>query len=83
MRAAEARKLKIGDFVRASFGGRGVVKKCEIIRIDWPVFTLRTKDYLGHEMIRTRRYASLINQCEANGPRINAPSPVWLKWQNS
>lgn len=68
MTARDARRLNVGDFVQARFGGRGVVKKCEIIRIEWPRFTLRTKDYRGDEMIRTRRYESLIQQCEPSEP---------------
>jgi hypothetical protein len=54
MTAAHARRLKVGDWVIATFGGRGVRKKCEIIAIAWPTFTLRTKDYRGDEMITGR-----------------------------
>lgn len=77
MNAATARALNVGDWVTASFGGRGVVKKCEIIAIDWPVFTLATKDYRGDQMIRTRRYVSLIEQVEPI-VSITGPTPSWL-----
>lgn len=79
MKASDARQLKIGDWVQANFGGRGVVKNCEIIAINWPTFKLRTKDHRGDEMIRTRRYQSLTRQVEPNGPSWRK-LPYWLIW---
>lgn len=76
MKAADARKLKIGDFVRASFGCHA--KNCEITAIDWPTFTLKTTDHRGDDMIRTRRYASLWFQVEPKP--LSTTSPSWLVW---
>ena len=78
MTAAEARKLRVGDWVTATFSGRGVIKRCEITSIAWPTFTLRTKDSRGKEMIRTRRYESLGKPCDAVLQSV--PCPSWLVW---
>lgn len=78
MKAAEARALKVGDWVRACFGLHD--KPCEIIAINWPTFTLKTKDYKGEEMIRTRRYQSLWGRCEPDGPPTTKGLPSWLEW---
>jgi hypothetical protein len=79
MKAADARQLVIGDWVWATFSGRAVRKRCEIIAIDWPTFTIRTKDHKGHEMIRTRRYESLGDRDEPEGQQP-VPCPSWLSW---
>ena len=84
MKAAEARQLQIGDWVRATFSGRGVVKSCEIIGIAWPKFTLKTCNYKGEEMIRTRRYESLGGRCDPEtGQLATAQMPSWLTWPDS
>jgi hypothetical protein len=79
MTAGEARQLKLGDWVTATFSGRGVCKRCEIIAVVWPTFTLRTKDSKGVEMIRTRRYTSLGKRCDPKGSQP-VPCPPWLVW---
>jgi len=79
MYAKEARLLRVGDWVTATFGGRGVRKACEIIAIDWPRFTLRTTDYNGEEMIRFRNYGSLRGRCSPQRPSV-VTSPSWLIW---
>lgn len=76
MLAQEARTLVVGDFVRATFSGRGVSKRCEIVAINWPTFTLKTTDAKGGEMIRTRRYTTLDCKCAAN----NIPTLDWPAW---
>jgi len=78
MKAADARELKVGDWVMASFGC--YAKKAEIIAIDWPTFTLRATDHRGDEMIRTRRYVSLWpgKVSPARTPSTSLPS--WLWW---
>lgn len=78
MKAADARQLTVGDWVTANFGCN--TKKCEIIAIDWPTFRLRTKDYRGDEMIRTRRYTSLWSKTEPAGPTSTRSAPSWLTW---
>lgn len=77
MKAADARELKVGEFVSAMFAG--YVKTCEITAIDWPTFHLLTKDCRGDEMRRTRRYQSLIGRCAANRPTSRGHAS-WLKW---
>lgn len=77
MKACDARKLKVGDWVRALFGGRGYAKACEIVAISWPTFTLRTKDYQGREMIRTRNYRRLCFPCQPVAPP-SITAPGWL-----
>jgi hypothetical protein len=77
MTAGEARKLKPGDLVTATFSGRGYVKRCEIVCVAWPTFTLRTTDSNGEEMIRTRRYESLGRKCDPKGSEP-VPCPSWL-----
>jgi hypothetical protein len=79
MTAGEARKLKPGDLVTATFSGRGYVKRCEIVCVAWPTFTLRTTDSNGEEMIRTRRYESLGRKCDPKGSEP-VPCPSWLVW---
>lgn len=83
MRAADARKLKIGDWVRAAFSGRGIVKACEIIAIHWPRFVLRTKDHKGDPMTRERRYESLIDQVAAPDGSRRPVTPEWLTWKDT
>lgn len=77
MKAAEARALNVGQWVTAGFGL--YTKQCEIMAIDWPTFTLRTKDHRGFEMIRTRRYQSL--GCKIDRPATRPNNlPSWLSW---
>jgi hypothetical protein len=78
MIAAEAHKLKIGDWVLARFSGRGYLKKCEITSIDWPTFTLRTTECNGRELVRTRRYENLVSACQPAGPPTES-LPAWLE----
>ncbi len=76
MKAKAARKLKVGDWVRASFGFWE--KDAEIIAIAWPKFTIRTIDSRSREMIRTRRYDSLWYQIDP--PNFRAENwPAWLR----
>lgn len=79
MKAAVARLLKVGDTVGATFGNYRH-KDCIILSIDWPVFTLKWKDYRGQWKIRTRRYESIF----AVTPKPNAVArdrlPSWLKY---
>lgn len=78
MVAAEARKLRIGDWVKARFGGRGYVKTCQITAIKWPRFTLSMNDYRGNLMVRTRNYRSIISA--SDGPGLTGFTwPSWLE----
>ena len=79
MTAGEARKLNVGDWVEATFSGRGVIKRCQIVSIAWPTFTLRTRDIKGKDMVRTRRYENLGKRCEADGIKL-VQGPFWLVW---
>lgn len=79
MDAGLARQLRPGDWVTATFSGRGVVKRCEIVSVAWPIFTLRTKDSNGDAMVRTRRYASLGAKCDPEGSEP-VLLPAWLVW---
>ena len=74
MKAAEARELKVGDYVMGCFGN--VSKRCRIIGISWPNFSLEMKDYKGEPMFRERLYRSL---WKATPPK-ERPAPRWLKW---
>lgn len=82
MKASDAHQLKVGDWCRATFGGRGNVKACEIIDIRWPTFTLRTKDHKGREMIRTRRYRGILKQCQPVAPP-SISVPAWLEFSDA
>lgn len=75
MKAADARKLEVGDYVMAGFGN--VSKRCEIIGINWPKFGLKTTDYKGRPMYRDRNYRSLWASAEQPKAR---PAPFWLTW---
>jgi hypothetical protein len=75
MKATEARKLKPGDWVQALFGC--YPKTAEVIAIEWPVFTLRTKTTRGEELVRTRNYRSIV--ATRPTPR-EAIQPSWLIW---
>lgn len=77
MKAADARQLKVGDFIKGNFGN--VSKSCEIIAIDWPCFTLRTKDHRGEEMIRKRNYQSIWGKHDPMRPTARG-LPSWLKY---
>jgi len=80
--APEAKQLNVGDIVTATFSGRGYVKRCEIIGISWPWFTLKTTTSKGVEMVRMRRYRSLGIKCEPDGARpVSLPS--WLVWPSA
>lgn len=80
MKAAEARKLKVGDWVQATFGT--YAKRCEIVAIDWPRFTLKTFDHRAAEMVRTRNYRNIWGPCAPNKPP-SLGMPSWLSWPES
>ncbi len=79
MKAAEARKLKVGDYVEASFAGYR--KNAEILAIVWPRFTLKAKDYKGRDLVRRRRYESIFRV--TSRPTQRPASPDWLTWKGS
>lgn len=68
MKASEARGLKVGDIVGATFGNYHH-KDREDLAINWPEFTLRWKDSRGHLQVRTRRYRSICKVKKANTMR--------------
>ncbi len=74
MKAKEARKLIVGDWVFASFAGYR--KAAQIVVIDWPHFTIKAKGSKG-ELIREARYTSLIEKLDTPSPRT---PPDWLQW---
>lgn len=83
MKAAEARALKVGDMVGATFGNYRH-KDCEIIGIAWPVFTLRWKDSKGSWQTRTRRYPSMFPVKPKQSPELGcATLPAWLKYDRA
>jgi hypothetical protein len=81
MKAVEARALKVGDFVGATFGNYHK-KQCEILAINWPVFTLRWKDSRGEWQTRTRRYPSMYPFHPQNTVQ-RGNLPAWLKYEVS
>jgi hypothetical protein len=81
VKAASARKLRVGDWVTATFSGRGVVKACEIIEIRWPTFVLSTRTAKGSDIVRERLYRSLGQACDPPGTFREQMLPSWLSFK--
>jgi len=61
MRAKEARRLRPGDQIRATFGT--VTRPAQVLRIEWPYVWVTTILKSGEKRVQRSRYQSVYPAC--------------------